>query len=98
MAKSFYRDKVALITGGSRGLGLEIARQICQRGGRVVILARDANELRAATTNLKGKMGEVLAFRCDLLETGQIQGVVRQTIERFGQIDILVNNAGTIEV
>ena len=63
-----------------------------------MILARDANELRAATTNLKGKMGEVLAFRCDLLETGQIQGVVRQTIERFGQIDILVNNAGTIEV
>ena len=43
-----YRDKIALITGGSRGLGLEIARQICARGGKVALIARDAEELSRA--------------------------------------------------
>ena len=98
MARSFYRDKVALITGGSRGLGLEIARRICTQGGQVVILARDADELRNAVKDLSSRGGQAMAFRCDLFEAGQIRAVVRQTIERFGRIDILINNAGIIEV
>ena len=93
-----YRDKVALITGGSRGLGLEIARQICARGGKVALIARDAEELARAKTELDRFATEVLTIQCDLLESAQIQSAVQQTIQRFGKIDILINNAGIIEI
>ena len=90
--------KVALITGGSRGLGLVLARQICAEGGKVALLARDNDELIRAKTDLTGRGGRVLTLQCDLLDSGQIQSAIRQTIDRFGKIDILVNNAGIIEV
>src|SRR5256885_6420066 len=93
-----YRDKVALITGGSRGLGLEIARQICAGGGKVALIARDSDELARAKTDLDRFATEVLTIQCDLLETAQIQSAVQQTLQRFGKIDILINNAGTIEI
>src|SRR2546421_4486248 len=93
-----YRDKVALITGGSRGLGLEIARQICARGGKVTLIARDADELARAKTELDRFATEVLTIQCDLLESAQIQSAVQQTIQRFDKIDILINSAGTIEI
>ena len=98
MARFTYRDKVAFITGGSRGLGLEIARQICARGGKVALIARDAEELARAKTDLDRFATEVLTIQCDLLETAQIQSAVQQTLQRFGKIDILINNAGIIEI
>jgi short-subunit dehydrogenase len=98
MASFSYRDKIALITGGSRGLGLEIARQICARGGKVALIARDAEELLRAKTDLDRFATEVLTIQCDLLETAQIQSAVQQTLQRFGKIDILINNAGIIEI
>src|SRR5438067_2979524 len=91
-------NKVALITGGSRGLGLVLARQICAAGGKVVLLARDNQELIRAKTDLAGRGGRVITIQCDLLDSGQIQSAIRQTIDRFGKIDILINNAGIIEV
>jgi NAD(P)-dependent dehydrogenase (short-subunit alcohol dehydrogenase family) len=93
-----FQGKVALITGGSRGLGLVLARQICDEGGRVAILARDGDELERAQNDLAARGGEVLTVRCDLLERAQIQVAVQQTLGRFGKIDILINNAGIIEV
>ncbi|HXP34251.1 MAG TPA: SDR family oxidoreductase [Chthoniobacterales bacterium] len=98
MASFSYRNKIALITGGSRGLGLEIARQICARGGNVALIARDSDELAGAKTDLDRFATEVLTMQCDLLETAQIQSAVQQTLRRFGKIDILINNAGTIEI
>ena len=98
MARFTYRDKVALITGGSRGLGLEIARQICAEGGRVALIARDAEELAHAKTDLDRFETEILTLQSDLLETAQIQSAVQQTLQRFGKIDILINNAGIIEI
>jgi len=98
MSRFSYRDKVALITGGSRGLGLEIASQICAHGGRVAILARDADELARAKADLASRGGDVLPIQCDLLDAAQIQSAIQQTLERFGKIDILINNAGIIEV
>jgi NAD(P)-dependent dehydrogenase (short-subunit alcohol dehydrogenase family) len=92
------RNKVALITGGSRGLGLVLARQICAAGGKVALLARDNEELIRAKTDLAGRGGRVITVQCDLLDSGQIQSAIRQTIDRFGKIDILINNAGIIEV
>src|SRR5204863_5415174 len=98
MASFSYRDKVALITGGSRGLGLEIARQICAQRAKVALIARDPEELARAKTELDRLGTEVLTIQCDLLESAQIQSAVQQTLQRFGRIDILINNAGIIEV
>ena len=98
MARFSIKDRTAVVTGGSRGLGLEIARQICAQGGRAAILARDGEELARAKADLASCGGDVLPIRCDLLDAAQIQSAVQQAIARFGRIDILINNAGIIEV
>lgn len=98
MSRFSYRDKVALVTGGSRGLGLELARHLCEQGARVAILARDREELARAKQGLANSSGEVLIIQCDLLDAGQMQSAVDQTIAAFGKIDILINNAGIIQI
>src|SRR3989440_9726524 len=98
MARYPLREKVVLITGGSRGLGLVIARQICARGGNVALIARDPDELARAKADLSTRGGNVLTIQCDLLDAEQIHAAVREVIDRFGKIDILINNAGIIEV
>jgi short-subunit dehydrogenase len=99
MPRFSYRNKVALITGGSRGLGLAIAREICARRGKVILLARDPEELNRAKSELmKTGRCEVLTLPCDLLDSAQIQAAVEQSVRAFGKIDILVNNAGIIEI
>lgn len=86
--------KVALITGGSRGLGLQMAEALGEVGCKLAITARKADELAEARTHLE-KMGiEVLTVVNDLSKTDQIPGMVDQVLQRFGTIDILVNNAG----
>jgi NAD(P)-dependent dehydrogenase (short-subunit alcohol dehydrogenase family) len=92
------RDKIVVITGGSRGLGLVLARYVCARGGNVALIARDPEELARAKTDLAPRGGKILTIQCDLLDSGQIQSAVRQIIDRFSKIDILINNAGIIEV
>src|SRR5205807_740752 len=99
-ARYTLRDKVAVITVGSRGLGLVLARHICAQGGSVALIARDREELGRAKTDLARRGGAPNAFgvRCDLLDAAQIETAVRQIIDRLGKIDILINNAGIIEV
>lgn len=97
-ARYSLRGKVALITGGSRGLGLVLARHICAQGGSVALIARNPDELARAKADLAPRGGAVQTIQCDLLDSGQIQSAVRQIIDRFGKIDILINNAGIIEV
>jgi NAD(P)-dependent dehydrogenase (short-subunit alcohol dehydrogenase family) len=97
-AQYMLRDKVVLITGGSRGLGLVLARHICVQGGKVAVLARDPEELARAKADLTARGGKVLTVECDLLDGDQIHAAVRKVIDRFGRIDILINNAGIIEV
>jgi len=92
------REKVVLITGGSRGLGLVLARHICARGGNVALIARDAEELARAKTDLATRRSTVMTIQCDLLDSEQIRSAVRRILDRFGKIDILINNAGIIEV
>ena len=94
----FFKDKVALITGGSRGLGLEIAKQICAHGGKVALLARNPEELERARNDLNRYRTDVLTIECDLLDSGQIQSAVHEMLQHFRKIDVLINNAGIIEV
>jgi NAD(P)-dependent dehydrogenase (short-subunit alcohol dehydrogenase family) len=93
-----YRDRTVLITGGSRGLGLVMAREAAKLGARVAICARDEDELRRAVDDLARYGGEVAAYACDVTDAGQVQHLVHMVEERFGQIDVLINNAGIISV
>ena len=95
---NFFTDKVALITGGSRGLGLEIAKQICAHGGKVALLARNPEELERAKNDLNRYSTDVLTIECDLLDSRQIQSAVHEMLQHFRKIDVLINNAGIIEV
>src|SRR6476619_276273 len=93
-----FTGKTCLITGGSRGLGLVLARQICAEGGRVALLARDLDELGRAHDELVEAGGEVAIVPCDLMDRTQIEEAVRKVIEHFGAVDVVINNAGIIEV
>ncbi len=92
------QGQVALITGGSRGLGLSLAREFARRGCRIAICARDAGELEAAKRDLERRGAEVLTVVCDVGDPDQVERLTRQTLAHFGRIDILVNNAGEIQV
>ena len=87
--------KVALITGGSRGLGLQMARALGGMGAKVAITARKAHELAEARTRLEAEGIEVLTVTNDVSDLAGIPGLVDSVVARFGTIDILVNNAGT---
>ncbi len=92
------RGGVALVCGGSRGLGLLIARELAARGFKLAICARDRAELAEAEADLAGRGTEVLSAECDVADRGQVEALVRSVVERFGRLDVLVNNAGIIEV
>ncbi len=92
------RGQVVLITGGSRGLGLAMARAFAREGCRIVICAREAEELRNAQEDLESRGASVLAVECDVSDRDAVADMVRQAVERFGAVDVLVNNAGEIQV
>ncbi len=90
--------KAVVIAGGSRGLGLVLARQLVDAGARVAILARTAADLGEAERELLARGGEVLALRCDVSRPEEVRSAVQQVLRRFGGIDVLFNVAGIIQV
>jgi NAD(P)-dependent dehydrogenase (short-subunit alcohol dehydrogenase family) len=92
------RGKTVLITGGSRGLGLALAREVAAQGARVGICGRDADSLERARRSLAQIGGEVLAVACDLTQPASVSELLEQVHQRFGPADVLINNAGVIEV
>jgi short-subunit dehydrogenase len=92
------RGKTVLITGGSRGLGLVLARECVRQGARVAICARDKNELESARQDLLQLGGEAFARQCDLTNQSEVNRLVQIVQEEFGTIDVLINNAGVITV
>lgn len=92
------RGRRALITGGSRGLGLALAEEFAREGCSVAICARDREDLERAAAGLRRQGAQVLALECDITDREQVARVVATVRETFGAIDILVNNAGMIEV
>jgi gluconate 5-dehydrogenase len=87
--------RTALITGGSRGLGLQIAEALGELGARVALTARKPKELDEAAAHLKTMGIEALPVVCDLSDTQAIAPMVTRVVDALGPIDILVNNAGT---
>mgnify|MGYP001157805920 CR=1 FL=1 len=87
--------KVALVTGGSRGLGLQIAEALGEMGAKLAITARKADELEEARAHLAAQHVEALPLVCDLSKPEAIEPMVKKLLEHYGKVDILVNNAGT---
>lgn len=84
-----------LLSGGSRGLGFELARQLLAQGARVAILGRDAASLERAEERLR-ELGEVHAIPCDVRDPQAIERAVSEARRALGSIDVLINNAGSI--
>jgi NAD(P)-dependent dehydrogenase (short-subunit alcohol dehydrogenase family) len=93
-----FRDKVVLITGGSRGLGFVLARQLAAEGARLVLVARTADDLESAAARLRELGADVLPIACDVGDRAQAENAIRRAIEHFGRLDVLINNAGVIQV
>ena len=89
------RGKVAVVIGGSRGLGLLIAKELTRRGAKVVIAARDGLELRRAVESLGGG---VRAFPCDVRDRDEVDALMRRVESTLGAVELLFNVAGVIEV
>jgi ketoreductase len=87
-------DRVALVTGGSRGIGKAIAKALAEAGAKVAICAREGEAARKAADEISPGGGRVLAFRANVTDKGEVRSLVRDLAARWGRIHILVNNAG----
>lgn len=96
--KMSMKGKSILITGGSRGLGLVLARQLVRKGAKVAICARDQHELDKAAEQIRSLGGVVATYCCDVSDRAAVEVMVREASAAFGKIDILINNAGIIQV
>jgi NAD(P)-dependent dehydrogenase (short-subunit alcohol dehydrogenase family) len=90
--------EVALVTGGSSGLGLQMARELADEGARLVICARGEDELQRAGEDLEARGAEVLAIQCDVGNREDVRHMIATAVEQFGSIDLLICNAGVIQV
>ena len=93
-----FRGKHVIVTGGSRGLGLVIARQLVDVGARVSICARDADELARAGADLTARGGTAFTAVCDVTDREQVDAFAAAAREANGPVDVLINNAGVIRV
>jgi len=92
------KNKTVLITGGSRGLGLVMAREFAREGARLVLCARDEEELQRARSDIDDYSAEVMTIPCDITNKQSVDEMVAAVNSRFGGVDVLVNNAGVIQV
>lgn len=88
------KDKVAIVTGGGRGIGKEIALLFAKEGAKLAISARSLDQVAEVAKEIESSGGQALAIAADVSNQNDVQKMVDRTIEKFGKTDILVNNAG----
>ena len=93
---TLLKDKVALITGASQGLGRALALAFAREGARVVVNARSEDSVRPVAGEVEDAGAEVLAVAADVSKGANVERLVGESVERFGKIDVLVNNAGLL--
>ncbi len=90
-----FEGKVALVTGGSKGIGAAVARALAGTGANVVICSRNAEEVERVAKEIDSEAtGTVTGIACDMRSFDQVQKLVAETVARHGRLDILINNAG----
>jgi NAD(P)-dependent dehydrogenase (short-subunit alcohol dehydrogenase family) len=92
--RTYWTDKVVIVTGGSSGFGRSLAAAFAQSGANVVISARSFDALETAADELRQYGTKILAIPADVTQTDQVESLVEQTVRHFGRLDALVNNAG----
>jgi NAD(P)-dependent dehydrogenase (short-subunit alcohol dehydrogenase family) len=92
------REKVVLITGGSRGLGLVLAREFAAQGARVAVCARDEDDLRGVRDEFSARRDHFFSSQRDVSDRTQVQSLLAEVESTLGRVDVLVNNAGTVLV
>jgi NAD(P)-dependent dehydrogenase (short-subunit alcohol dehydrogenase family) len=88
------KDKVVMITGGSRGLGRAMAIEFARRGAKIVVASRKVDDCEKLALQLQAQGGEALALACHVGDWDSLELVINQVVAHFGRIDVLVNNAG----
>jgi NAD(P)-dependent dehydrogenase (short-subunit alcohol dehydrogenase family) len=89
-----YKDKIALVTGASGGIGMEIARELSRRDAHVLLIARRYDCLTALSREIIASGGMASAMPCDITDQDAVKTLAKQVQDRFGQIHLLINNAG----
>ncbi|MEO0014164.1 MAG: hypothetical protein RLZZ535_2553, partial [Cyanobacteriota bacterium] len=87
-------NKVAIVTGGSKGIGSGIAHVFAQRGAKVVVVARNKKTGMQTVEEILNLGGDAIFVPCDISSEAEVQAMVQATLDAYGQIDVLVNNAG----
>ncbi len=87
------KDKVALVTGASQGIGRDTALALAEAGAKVAVAARSEEKLAALAKDIVASGGEALVVKMDIADAEQIKAGFKQVVEKFGRLDILVNNA-----
>ena len=87
------KDKVAIVTGASQGIGRDTALALAEAGAKVIVAARNEGKLASLVTEITAAGGEAFALKLDVADAEQVKAGFRQIIDRFGRLDILVNNA-----
>ena len=98
MTKNYFdlKDQVAIVTGASGGLGVQMAKALANQGANIVVMARRQEKIDAVAAEIADEFGvKTLAIRCDITDTDNVNAAVAETLEKMGRIDILINNAGT---
>jgi len=95
MIEDRFTERVAIVTGGGRGIGKAIAQGFAREGARVVVTARTADEIADVAHEIVLAGGEAIGVVCDVSDEANVQQMVDETISQWGRIDILVNNAAT---
>jgi NAD(P)-dependent dehydrogenase (short-subunit alcohol dehydrogenase family) len=93
-----FKNKVVVVSGGSRGLGLVLARRLAEEGAKLVLLARDEEKLRQAKVELEALGAEVFVKACDVTSQAEAENAIAEAVMRFRAIDVLINVAGIIQV
>jgi NAD(P)-dependent dehydrogenase (short-subunit alcohol dehydrogenase family) len=93
-----FRDKAVFVTGGSRGLGMLMAREFAEEGARLTLISRNTLALHNAERDLADTRARVLTLTCDVRDRRQVQDAIDASVQLHGSIDVLINNAGVIQV